>query len=70
MKKVLLSLMAMLLLTVSVNARPVDVGKARQVAETWMTSMGMKNVSVLQDITAQQLHPELSCFERSARMMC
>ena len=34
MKKVLLSLMAMLLLTVSVNARPVDVGKARVVSSS------------------------------------
>ena len=62
MKKVLLSLMAMLLLAVSVNARPVDVGKARQVAETWMTSMGMKNVSALQNVTAQTPFTEFYVF--------
>lgn len=62
MKKVLLSLMAMLLMVGSVNANPVDAGKARRVAETWMTAMGMKNVSALQNITAQTPFTEFYVF--------
>ncbi len=62
MKKVLLSLMAMLLVAVSVNAKPVDAVKARQVAETWMTAKGMKNVSALQDVTAQTPFTEFYVF--------
>ncbi len=62
MKKVLLSLLAMLLMVGSVNANPVDAGKARRVAETWMTAMGMKNVSALQNITAQTPFTEFYVF--------
>ena len=52
----------MLLMVGSVNANPVDAGKARRVAETWMTAMGMKNVSALQNITAQTPFTEFYVF--------
>lgn len=52
----------MLLVAVSVNAKPVDAVKARQVAETWMTAKGMKNVSALQDVTAQTPFTEFYVF--------
>lgn len=57
--------MAMLLFVGSVNAKPVDAGKARRVAETWMTAMGMKNVSALQNITEQTPFTEFYVFAAS-----
>ncbi len=62
MKNVLLSMVAMLLFIGSVNAKPVDVGKARRVAETYMNAKGMKNVSALQNVTAQTPFSEFYVF--------
>lgn len=54
--------MAMLMLAGSVNAKPVDVGTARRVAETYLHTVGMKNTAALVDITAATPFTEFYVF--------
>ncbi len=61
MKKTLLLLVGLLLFG-SANAKPVDVGTARRVAENYMRARGMRNAVALVDVTLQTPFTEFYVF--------
>lgn len=62
MKRLVAAFACALLLCSSAQAKPVDAGTARRVAETYMRAMGMINTAALVDVTAQTPFAEFYVF--------
>lgn len=62
MKRIVTLVACVLLLCGSIQAKPVDAGTARRVAETYLRAMGMKNTAALVDVTAQTPFTDIYIF--------
>ena len=62
MKRIVTVIVCALLLCGSVQAKPVDAGTARRVAETYLKAMGMKNTAELVNVTTLTPFTEFYVF--------